>query len=89
MLPLYQIELGNVLMLVEPAEITIDETYSPVKLSSDANDPSELIGAKLILGWALLDETCPTPECHNIIPLLRDRKGEVNHCKIDILYEHG
>ena len=42
-------------------------------------DPSNLIGERLLQGWALLEETCPS--CSDI-PLMQDKKKEVRRCAI-------
>ncbi len=60
----------------EPVVETVSVSAKIDKAVSQ-RDPSELIGEKLIIGWALLDETCPSEACVNIIPLLRDKSGEV------------
>ena len=40
------------------------------------NDPSELIAAKLLLGWALLDKMCPHGNCV-AAPMMADKQGVV------------
>lgn len=41
------------------------------------NDPSEALAAKLLMGWAMLDETCTLEGCSGSVPLMRDKKGQV------------
>lgn len=38
---------------------------------------SDRIGKYLVQGWALLDETCPSEECADVIPLLKNKSGRV------------
>ena len=44
----------------------------------DDSDPSEALAAKLLLGWAMLDETCSYEDCSGNVPLMRDKRGQVD-----------
>ena len=54
--------------------VDISGNHSVVRPRNASDDPSRLIGEKLLQGWALLEETCSS--C-NSIPLMQDRKKEV------------
>lgn len=41
-------------------------------------DPSSMIAQKLLVGWAMLDEMCPSPNCDANAPLMRDKTGAKN-----------
>jgi uncharacterized Zn finger protein (UPF0148 family) len=47
--------------------------YSP----PEEDDASNLIGEKLLLGWALLDKTC-NGNCKGYTPLMRNKSGRVS-----------
>lgn len=40
-------------------------------------DVTRLISSKLLLGWAMLDETCGNPDCSGSVPIMRDKQGQV------------
>ena len=44
----------------------------------DDNDPSEALAAKLLQGWAMLDEVCSYEDCSGNVPLMRDKRGQVD-----------
>ena len=56
-----------------------DLSSAPIlpKAGQDAKDSSEALAAKLMMGWAMLDETCSLEGCSGDVPLMRDKKGLV------------
>lgn len=66
----------------EESEPIEDIFPNPPREKPQGPDPSELIGQKLLQGWALLDQTCPSARCNNCIPLMHDMQKKVCYCRL-------
>lgn len=55
-------------------EMNPPAAYDVAAARAQSDRASRLIGQRMLQGWALLGETCPTADCIGI-PLVRDRQG--------------
>jgi uncharacterized Zn finger protein (UPF0148 family) len=78
-----------------PTAMRMEETprISDARMKKGLN-ASDRIGRYLVQGWALLDETCPSEQCADVIPLVKNKSGRVSsmnstlgfYCYLIILY---
>ena len=64
-----------------PGALNMDDAPILNFSAPSKGDPSSLIAQKLLVGWALLDEMCPSASCDANAPLMRDKTG-VKHCVV-------
>ncbi|KAK9728379.1 hypothetical protein K7432_001165 [Basidiobolus ranarum] len=64
-----------------------DDTYSAIKPDEaekrrvQSQQASKLIGAKMLQGWAMMEDVCPNESCYGV-PLIRSRQDKHLHCVI-------